>query len=102
MNEMPYRRPEGDARADEVADLVRAIAANRRALLPYRAVVRDLTRIVKDPWKAGPVEIDRRALVGELPSPETISLRLDPDIHMTPSDPPGGRVVRMCERTAAV
>src|SRR5207302_3000569 len=48
MNEIPYRRPEGDARADEIAALVRRIADNRRALLPHRRVVRDLGRIVKD------------------------------------------------------
>jgi hypothetical protein len=37
MNEIPYRRPDDDPRADEIAELVREIAANRRALLPHRA-----------------------------------------------------------------
>jgi hypothetical protein len=77
MNEMPYRRPEGDPRADEIAELVREIAANRRALLPHRSVVRDLGRIVKDPWKSGPVAIDRPALVAELPARSKVSVRLD-------------------------
>jgi hypothetical protein len=78
MNEMPYRRPEGDPRAEEIADLVREIAANRRALLPHRAVVHDLRRIVKDPWKSGPVVIDRPAFVAELGKRDTVSVRLDP------------------------
>lgn len=76
MNEMPYRPPDGDPRCDEIAELVRRVAANRRALLPHRAAVKDLGRIVKDPWKAGPVEIDERALVAELPAAETVSVRL--------------------------
>lgn len=80
MNEIPYRRPDDDPRADEIAELVREIAANRRALLPHRAVVRDLGRIVKDPWKSGPVEIDRPALVADLGKKETVSVRLDPGL----------------------
>lgn len=34
LNEVPYRRPDGDTGADEVAELVRAIGGNRQALLP--------------------------------------------------------------------
>ena len=82
MNEMPYRRPEGDPRADEIAGLVREIAANRRALLPHRAVIRDLGRTVKDPWKTGPVEVDRAALVAELPKGDRISVRVDPSLEV--------------------
>lgn len=82
MNEVPYRRPEGDPRAEEVAGLVRELAANRRALLPHRAVVPELARVVKDPWKTGPVELDRAALVGELPVSETISVRLEPALDL--------------------
>lgn len=90
MNEMPYRRPEGDARADEIAELVREIAANRRALLPHRPVVRDLGRIVKDPWKSGPVVIDRPALVADLGKRDAVSVRLDPGlaIEETPAGKP--------------
>ncbi|MGH3093283.1 MAG: hypothetical protein ACRDOG_13285, partial [Gaiellaceae bacterium] len=92
MNEIPYRRPEGDPRPDQIAELVRRIGANRRALLPRRAVVRDLGRIVKDPWKDGPVEIDRAALVAELDSAETVSVRLDPELELVGSG--AGRVRR--------
>lgn len=82
MNEMPYRRPDGDHRAEEVAELVRQIAANRRELLPHRSVVRDLDRIVKDPWKTGPVEIDRPAVIDTLNRRDTVSVRLDPELRV--------------------
>jgi hypothetical protein len=77
MNEMPYRRHDGDPRAGQIADLVRRIATNRRALLPHRPVDRGLERTVKDPWRTPPVEIDRRAVLEELPEAEKISVRLD-------------------------
>jgi len=94
MNEMPYRTPHGDPRADEVADLVRLVAANRRALLPHRAVVRDLDRIVKDPWKTGPVEIDERALLAGLAAKDTVSLRLDPTLGVELDEPAPARAFR--------
>jgi hypothetical protein len=84
MNEMPYRRPEDDPRADRVADLVRQIAANRRALLPHRAAVRGLERTIKDPWRTGPVEVDHRALVEEVAAGDRISVRLDPSLDLAP------------------
>ncbi|MCC6223311.1 MAG: N-6 DNA methylase [Thermoleophilia bacterium] len=91
MNEIPYRRPGGDARAERVAELVRLIAANRRALLPHRDAVRDLGRIVKDPWRDGPVEFDRGALVRELPEQETISVRVDPSLMLSVTSGPFGK-----------
>ncbi|CAN5716698.1 hypothetical protein BH18ACT13_BH18ACT13_08090 [soil metagenome] len=83
MNELPYRRPEDDPRAERIARLVRELGANRRALLPLRASVRDLGRIVKDPWKPSPVDVDRSALVAELPAAETRSVRTDPELEAT-------------------
>jgi hypothetical protein len=53
--------------------------------------VRDLGRIVKDPWKDGPVEVDRAALVAELPAAEKVSVRLDPELEATTGDPLLGR-----------
>ena len=91
MNEIPYRRHSGDPRADEVAARVREIAANRRALLPYRPLVRDLGRVVKDPWKDGPVVLDRAALVASLPAEERVSVRLDPLLTATVGETPMGK-----------
>lgn len=60
--------------------LVRAIAGNRRALLPHRTVAPALTRIVKDPWRTGPFETDDAALVSSLPKAQLVSVRLDPEL----------------------
>jgi hypothetical protein len=62
--------------------LVRSIAANREALLPLRELVPALGRIVKDPWRTGPVELDVRAAVAALPAEEVISVRLDPALRL--------------------
>ncbi len=97
MNEMPYRRPEGDPRAGRIAELVREIARNRRELLPHRAAVRDLGRTVKDPWKTGPVEVDEAGLLGELPADETVSVRTDPGLDVLGE--PSGRAKRLDVRT---
>jgi hypothetical protein len=82
MNEIPYRRLEEDPRADEIAQLVRQIAANRQALLPNRPLIRDLTRTVKDPWKDGSAVADDAALIATLPAAETVSVRIDPLLHI--------------------
>jgi len=99
MNEIPYRRPDCDPRANEVAKLVRQIAANRRALLPYRSVVDDLSRIVKDPWKTGPVAVDVAALVALLPAAATVSIRLDPELVV--AGVPAGKFHREDNTTVA-
>lgn len=93
MNEMPYRRPQGDPRADEIAGLVREIATNRTALLPHRRVIRDLGRTVKDPWRTGPVEADRPALVATLPRKATVSVRLDQALQIDGA--PSGKAHRV-------
>lgn len=94
MNEMPYRPPDGDPRADQVAELVRKIAVNRKTLLPRRNVIRSLGRIVKDPWKTGPVELDEAALLSELPAGETVSIRLDTKLELAFPTPARSRPVR--------
>jgi hypothetical protein len=83
MNEMPYRPPDGDPRANRVADLVRTIAKNRRKLLPYRKAIGGLERVVKDPWATGPLELNEAALVAELSAGETVSLRLDSQLELS-------------------
>jgi hypothetical protein len=89
MNEIPYRRPDGDPRADQIARFVRRIATNRVALLPHRAVFPALVRVVKDPWNTGPVALDAAALIEELPSSEKLSLRIDPNLTRTGDGKPG-------------
>jgi len=99
MNEMPYWPPGGDPRAEDVAALVRKIAANRRALLPHRAIAPELVRVVKDPWKKGPVEIDRRALAASLRENETVSVRVDDRLKV--EGEPSGKARRVENRTLA-
>lgn len=65
--------------------LVRAIAANRTALLPHRDVLPELTAAVKDPWGMGPLAVDERHLLGSLPAKETISVRLEPALSVETS-----------------
>jgi hypothetical protein len=95
MNEMPYRRPEGDPRADEIARLVREIAANRRALLPRRPFVRDLDRIIKDPWKDGPVDVLNGPVVAAMPMAAKVSVRLDTTLEREGELAASGRLVRV-------
>ena len=72
---------------------VRAIAKNRRVLLPHRPYVRDLGRIVKDPWRTGPVEVNGRALLAVLKPADVVSVRLDETLKLTAvGDGPLGRV----------
>src|SRR6185437_14383342 len=94
MNEIPYRRPDGDPRADEVANLVRMIAANRTALLPHRAVAPELGRIVKDPWKTGPFTIAPATIISDLDAGATVSVRLDPELERVLGQAPLGRATR--------
>ena len=95
MNEIPYRRPEGDPRAEAITERVRQIAANRRALLPYRAHVKDLGRIVKDPWRAGPVDVLQAAIIGRLPRSATVSVRLDAALSIEGDQGATGRLRRL-------
>lgn len=71
--------PDRDAdalRAIEV--LVRAVAENRRALLPLRSVAPELRRVVKSPWRTHGVDVDPAAIATLLPPAQTASVRLDP------------------------
>ncbi len=99
MNEIPYRRPDGDARADGIAGLVRAVAANRRALLPLRPLIDGLGRTIKDPWRTGPVVADRRAVVASLPSKQLVSVRLDSTLTVELIEKPLGTPKRLDPQT---
>lgn len=81
-----------DLRADATTDgvtaaaverLVRAIASNRQALLPYRERFPLLRRVVKDPWSIGPVEPNRPAFIAGLSAGQTVSARLDPELEIS-------------------
>ena len=74
----------GDASAvAAIEHLVHAIAANRAALLPLRAVARELTRAVKSPWRTHGVAVDPAAVLAELPAAEVRSVRLDASLTVT-------------------
>ena len=45
-------------------------------------------RIVKDPWRDGPVDVDRAALVSELPARQLVSVRLALDVSGAPAGKP--------------
>jgi hypothetical protein len=69
----------GDADvAAAIEHLVRAVAANRRALLALRSAAPELRRAVKNPWRTHGVEVDRSAVLAELPATAVRSVRLDP------------------------
>jgi hypothetical protein len=95
MNEIPYRRADGDPRADEIARLVRSIAANRTALLPHRGVSPELGRLVKDPWKIGPFTLSPSALIGEMAKKDTVTVRLDPELVLQLGESTLGRPERV-------
>lgn len=64
-------------------EIVRAIAENRRALLPLRDRFPALGRVVKDPWCTERVQPDPRAFVARLPKKKRASVRVDPDLKVS-------------------
>jgi hypothetical protein len=78
--------------AGAVEALVRAIAANRRALLPHRELFPELGRTVKDPWRTRRPSIDRGVAAQSLPGGELVSVRLDQALEVeVATDGPLGR-----------
>ena len=76
--------PSGDADAvATVEHFVRAIARNRRELLPLRAIAPDLTGWVKSPWRTRGVKVTPGAAIGALHSTQLRSVRLDPALATT-------------------
>lgn len=75
---------QGDADAlAGVEHLVRAVAANRSALLPLRSIAPELRRAVKNPWRTHGVRVDRAAVVAHLPTGQVRSVRLDPELALS-------------------
>lgn len=85
--------PDNPAEAAAAVELlVRAIAANRRSLLPLRNRFPDLGRVVKNPWSTPELEPDPAAFLGAIPDDQTISVRLDERLTTTiETDGPLGR-----------
>lgn len=78
--------------AQALEAVVRALADNRRALLPHRGSAPVITATVKDPCRGEPPALDVTAVLETLPPDETISVRLGPEL--TPwchADGPLGR-----------
>lgn len=72
--------PEAVEAARALEAIVRAIADNRRALLPLRKRFPELSRIVKDPWSSESATADVGEFVAALPKKERISVRVDPEL----------------------
>lgn len=84
--------PEAIEAARALEEIVRAIADNRRALLPYRDRFPRLTRVVKDPWSTEAVDPDVDAFVSTLPKKGRASVRVDPELtHSVDTDGVLGR-----------
>lgn len=76
--------PAGDADARAAIEhLVRAIATNRRALLPLRPLAPELTRAVKNPWRTHGVDVDPRGVLATLPDSQVRSVRIDPEVTLS-------------------
>ena len=83
MNEMPYRRPEGDPRADESpssSDESPRIGGRSCLIARCSTTWGGSSRI---PGSPVPLEIDRAALVSALPAAETGVGRLDAELEAT-------------------
>jgi hypothetical protein len=75
-----------------IEQLVRAVAANRRELLPLRQLAPELRRIVKNPWRTHGAIVNRAAVAARIPAADTVSVRLDPALKVeVRSDGPIGR-----------
>lgn len=73
--------PEAAEAARALEAVVRAIADNRRALLPYRDRFPRLTRVVKDPWSTEKVDPVVGPFVTALPAKQRASVRVDPELE---------------------
>jgi hypothetical protein len=72
--------PEAAEAAEALEAVVRAIADNRRTLLPFRDRFPDLARVVKDPWSVDAGGPAVGAFVAVLPKKSRASVRIDPDL----------------------
>lgn len=73
--------PEAVEAARALEAVVRAIADNRRALLPMRDRFPRLTRVIKDPWSTEKVDPVVAPFVAALPVKQRASVRVDPELE---------------------
>ncbi len=73
--------PEAVEAARALEAVVRAIADNRRALLPMRDCFPRLTRVIKDPWSTEKVDPVVAPFVAALPAKQRASVRVDPELE---------------------
>jgi hypothetical protein len=90
MRRIPYRHA-GAAEAAPLEAVVRAIADNRRSLLPHREAFAGLGGTVKDPWRTTAPPPSEAVLLGGLPASQRRSLRIDPTLTLSVSAEPLGR-----------
>jgi hypothetical protein len=69
---------QADVLAAALEIVVRAVTDNRTALLPHRVVAPELRATIKDPWSTLAPSLDEAALIAQIPSAATISVRIDP------------------------
>jgi len=74
---------EADVLAAALEIVVRAISDNRIALLPHRGVAPELRATIKHPWSTLAPSLDEAALIAELASAATVSVRIDPALDLT-------------------
>ncbi len=73
--------PEAVEAARALEAIVRAIADNRRALLPLRKRFPALGRVVKDPWSTEMVDPAIGEFVAAVPKKKRASVRIDPELN---------------------
>ena len=79
--------------AGGVEALVRAVASNRRELLPLRPLFPGLGATVKDPWRARAPELSEHVVIERLPADRLASVRVDPELEAAiETDGPLGRL----------
>jgi hypothetical protein len=90
MRRIPYRHADA-VEAAPLEAVVRAIAENRRSLLPHREAFPGLGATVKDPWRTTAPPPSEGVLLHGLDGAQRRSLRIDPTLTLSVSAEPLGR-----------
>lgn len=90
MRRIPYRHADA-VEAAPLEAVVRAIADNRRSILPHREAFAGLGATVKDPWRTTAPAPNEGVLLAGLRAAQRRSLRIDPTLTLSVSAEPLGR-----------